>query len=157
MRDSRVPHHLTLTLTLTLKIRINILGSVKLERAFRAFVCATGDLCRPFRAELVPGLWQAVLIISNLPLVGGREEICGEKISSFPFLGGRLAGSLLLHRWVLAFGLAACQPCRILQLAEEISAVFRNFLVKFHAQNKNTSLMGSAACCIQRGRWCVGR
>jgi hypothetical protein len=52
-----------------LKIRINILGSGKLERAFRAFICATGDLCLPLRAELVYGLWQAVL---NLPLVGGR-------------------------------------------------------------------------------------
>jgi hypothetical protein len=46
-----------------LKIRIHILGSGKLERAFRAFICATGDLCRPLRAELVYGLWQTVLRI----------------------------------------------------------------------------------------------
>ena len=38
-----------------LKRRIHILGSGKLERAFTAFVCATGDLCRPLRAELVCG------------------------------------------------------------------------------------------------------
>ena len=29
----------------------------------RAFICATGDLCRPLRAELVYGLWQTVLRI----------------------------------------------------------------------------------------------
>ena len=53
-----------------LKIRINILGSGELEREFRAFICATGDLSRPLRAEVVRGLWQAVLRIFRW-LVGG--------------------------------------------------------------------------------------
>jgi hypothetical protein len=44
-----------------LEVHIHILGSGKLEREVRAFICATGDLCRPLRAELVHGLWQAAL------------------------------------------------------------------------------------------------
>jgi hypothetical protein len=48
-----------------LKIRIHILGSGKLERAFRAFICATGDLCRPLRAEVVHGLWQLLSYIKK--------------------------------------------------------------------------------------------
>jgi hypothetical protein len=48
-----------------LKILIHILGPGKLERAFRALICATvtSHLCRPLRAELVHDLWQAVLRI----------------------------------------------------------------------------------------------
>jgi hypothetical protein len=53
-----------------LKIRIHILGSGNLERAFRAFICATGDLCRPLRAELVYG--SVANGPQNLPFLGGR-------------------------------------------------------------------------------------
>jgi hypothetical protein len=44
-------------------LNIHILGSGKLERAFRAYICATDGLCRPLRAEVVHGLWQAALRI----------------------------------------------------------------------------------------------
>ena len=69
-----------------LKIRIHILGSGKLERAFRAFICATGDLCRPLSKSRTP----------RSPMLEPREviqtqlEIWGSENNthlSLPYLG----------------------------------------------------------------------
>jgi hypothetical protein len=65
-----------------LKIRIHILGSGKLERAFRAFICATGDLCRPLRAESVCTSERAFVTNGpqNLPPIFRPKRIIQRKI-----------------------------------------------------------------------------
>jgi hypothetical protein len=45
------------------------------ERAFRAFICATGDLCRPLRAELVPRQTAANYKLLTIQDVIAAEEL----------------------------------------------------------------------------------